>query len=66
VLRSKKLGSSALDVIPGVGPVLKRRLLAAFGSIDAVRRAGVAELSAIQGISAGLAARIKEALDLRA
>jgi excinuclease ABC subunit C len=64
-LRSKKLEASALDVIPGIGPVLKKRLLATFGSIDGIRRAGVAELSTIQGISGPLAARVKEALDLR-
>ena len=64
-LRSKRFEASILDSIPGVGPVTKRRLLAAFGSIDAVRRAGTAELSAIQGVSSDLASRIKEFLALR-
>lgn len=65
-LRSKQLKTSVLDSIPGVGPVLKRRLLAAFGSVDDVRRAGVEELASIQGVSRDLAARVKEFLDLRA
>ena len=65
MLRSKRFEASILDLVPGVGPVLKKRLLAAFGSIDAIRRAGVAELSSIQGISGDLAARIKEFPGLR-
>jgi excinuclease ABC subunit C len=64
-LRSKRLEASVLDLIPGVGPVLKKRLLAGFGSIGAIKRAGVAELVSIQGISRDLAARIKEFLELR-
>ncbi len=61
-LRSKRLAGSVLDGIPGLGPVLKRRLIAAFGSIEALRRAGVADLAAIQGVSPGLAARVREFL----
>ena len=61
-LRGKQLERSAVDTIPGVGPVLKRRLLAAFGSVDGLRRAAVAELTAVQGVSSALAARIKEHL----
>ncbi len=65
LLRSKKFEASTLDLVPGVGPVLKKRLLAAFGSIDAIKRARVVELASIQGISGDLAARIKEFLGLR-
>lgn len=65
-LRSKRLETSVLDSIPGVGPVLKRRLMAAFGGIEGIRRAGVAELSSVQGVSHDIAARVKEFLDLRA
>ena len=64
-LRSKRLESSALDDIPGVGPVLKRRLVRIFGSVAGVRDADVSELSAVQGVSRGLAARIKERLQQR-
>ncbi len=64
-LRSKSLHASALDDVPGIGPVLKRRLLAAFGSLDAVRRASAPELASIQGVSSRLAAQLREFLDLR-
>jgi len=65
-LRSKRFEASILDSIPGVGPVLKKRLLAALGSISAIKRADIAELTSIQGISNDLAARIREFLELRA
>ena len=65
-LRSKQVETSILDSVPGVGPVIKTRLLASFGSIEAIRRAGVAELASIQGVSRDLAARVKEFLELRA
>jgi excinuclease ABC subunit C len=64
-LRSKRLEASVLDDVPGVGPVLKRRLLAAFGSVDALRNASVAELVSIQGVSQGLACRLRDFLALR-
>jgi excinuclease ABC subunit C len=62
-LRSRRIGASALDGIPGLGPVLKRRLLAAFGSVDEICRAREAELTTVQGVSRKLAAKIKEALE---
>jgi excinuclease ABC subunit C len=62
-LRSKRLEASALDAVPGVGPVLKRRLLGAFGSVAGIREAGVSELSTVQGVSRELATRIKEYLE---
>ncbi len=62
-LRSKRIETSVLDAIPGVGPVLKRRLLAAFGSVKGVRNAGTGELASVQGVSPDLAARIREFLD---
>jgi excinuclease ABC subunit C len=62
-LRGRRFEASALDGIPGLGPVLKRRLLAAFGSVGEIRRVGEAELTAIQGVSRRLAAKIKEGLE---
>jgi excinuclease ABC subunit C len=62
-LRGRRLEASALDGIPGLGPVLKRRLIAAFGSVDGIRRAGEAELMAVQGVSRRLAGKIKESLE---
>ena len=62
-LRSKVAMKSALDGLPGVGPARRRALVAAFGSVAAVRRASVAELEAVSGISHKLAVAIREALD---
>lgn len=61
-LREKKLSQSTLDGIPGVGPVLKRRLLAEFGSVARIRQAPVEALAAVPGISARLARALKDAL----
>lgn len=62
-IRAKRVGASALDGIPGVGSILKRRLLGTFGSVAGVREAGVAELSSVQGVSRELAARIRAHLE---
>ena len=61
-VRSKSFETSALDAVPGVGPVLKRRLLAAFGSVPRIREASVSQLTMVQGVSTSLAARLKEFL----
>ena len=61
-LRGRRLTASALDGVPGVGPARRRALLRTFGSAAGVRRASVAELEAVPGISRELAAVIKEAL----
>jgi excinuclease ABC subunit C len=60
--RGKAMTHSALDALAGVGPVRKRRLLAAFGSISALKRAGVDEIAAVKGMTPALAARVKSAL----
>ncbi|UCH83922.1 MAG: excinuclease ABC subunit UvrC [Candidatus Latescibacterota bacterium] len=64
-VRSREFGASIVDEIPGVGKVLAQRLLGAFGSVNGLRAARVAELSSIQGVSPGLAVRIKEFLEHR-
>ncbi|MEM6905261.1 MAG: helix-hairpin-helix domain-containing protein, partial [Pseudomonadota bacterium] len=56
--RSKAVGATPLDEIPGIGPTRKRALLARFGSAKAVSRAGVADLKAVEGISAAMAEAI--------
>lgn len=53
--RSKAIGVTTLDEAPGVGPARKRALLAHFGSAKAVSRAGLADLKAVDGISARMA-----------
>jgi len=44
--------NSALDGIPGVGPVMIKSLLATFGSVKNVRAASVSELSTATGVGA--------------
>ena len=56
--RSKAIGASPLDEITGVGGARKRALLAHFGSAKAVGRANLADLKAVEGVSASLAQKI--------
>ena len=56
--RAKAIGATPLDEIPGVGAARKRALLAHFGSAKAVSRANLADLKAVEGISAGLAQKV--------
>lgn len=51
----------ALKAVPGVGNLLFRRLMDRFGSPDAAIDAGEAALTAVEGISADLARRIRSA-----
>ncbi len=60
--RDKAMTKSVLDTLPGVGPVRKKRLMAAFGSVGAIRRASVDEIAAVKGMSPALAAELKAAL----
>lgn len=56
--RAKAVGATPLDDIPGVGAARKRALLAHFGSAKAVSRADLADLTAVEGVSEGLAQKI--------
>lgn len=56
--RAKTVGASPLDDIPGVGAARKRALLTHFGSAKAVSRAALADLKAVEGVSAGLAQKV--------
>ncbi|MDX2265162.1 MAG: excinuclease ABC subunit UvrC [Hyphomicrobiales bacterium] len=56
--RSKAIGVNPLDEVPGVGPKRKRALLKHFGSAKSVARAGVADLQAVEGVSAAMAQAI--------
>ena len=53
--RSRAIGATPLDDVPGVGAARKRALLAHFGSAKAVSRANLADLKAVEGVSAKLA-----------
>ncbi|MGA8533735.1 MAG: excinuclease ABC subunit UvrC [Candidatus Tumulicola sp.] len=61
--RAKSMTQSALDSLEGVGPVRKKRLLTAFGSASAIKRASLDEIAAVKGMTASLAAKVKQALD---
>jgi excinuclease ABC subunit C len=51
-----------LDDIPGVGPKKRRALLVELGSVDAIKRAPIAEIAKVDGVGRALALRIKAAL----
>jgi excinuclease ABC subunit C len=56
--RAKAISANPLDDISGVGTSRKRALLAHFGSAKAVSRANLADLKAVDGISAAMAEKI--------
>ncbi|HRJ66524.1 MAG TPA: excinuclease ABC subunit UvrC [Alphaproteobacteria bacterium] len=56
--RSKAIGATPLDSVPGIGARRKKALLLHFGSAKAVAEAGVADLQKVTGISKAVAERI--------
>jgi len=54
--------ASQLDSVPGVGPVRRKALLKAFGSLDGVRAASVEQLAEVPGIPRTVAQAVKEYL----
>ena len=60
--RGKRIVASRLDGIPGVGPVLKTRLLAEFGSVARIRTTSLEALASVRGMSGRLAQILKDAL----
>jgi excinuclease ABC subunit C len=60
--RGKAMTRSVLDALSGVGPTRRKRLLGAFGSVAALKKASIEEIAAIKGMSAELAAEVKSAL----
>ena len=65
-LRSRKLRESILDEMPGLGPKRRDALLAAFGSIQKLRKATAEEIADVDGVSAKLATDVVEYLAKRA
>jgi excinuclease ABC subunit C len=61
--RGKAMTRSALDALAGVGPVRRKRLLEAFGSVTALKRASIDEIAAVKGMTPSLAAKIKTSLE---
>ncbi|MDP8214877.1 MAG: excinuclease ABC subunit UvrC [Candidatus Euphemobacter frigidus] len=62
-LRIKERLASPLDGVPGIGPVLKNRLLGHFDTIKAIRQASAEELAEIKGVSLRLAEDILNILE---
>jgi len=60
--RDRKMVTSALDCVAGVGPKRKRLLMKHFGSLKKIRAATEDELSRLPGINKSLARAIKQAL----
>ncbi len=56
--RSRRMTRRALDGIAGLGPARQKRLLAALGSVGAVKQASVEQLAAVPGIPAAVAAAV--------
>ena len=56
--RSRAIGRSRLDGVPGIGRTRKRALLHHFGSAQGVEQAGLADLEQVEGISSALAGAI--------
>lgn len=64
-LRRRALRESVLDELPGIGPVRKRQLLSAFGSVFRLAAASEEDIAEQPGITPALAKAIKEALRMR-
>jgi excinuclease ABC subunit C len=52
--RAKRMTKSALDGIPGLGPVRRKKLLKVFGSVKRMREASMEELASISSIPRGV------------
>jgi excinuclease ABC subunit C len=60
--RSKESLSSRLDDVPGVGPVLRKRLLSSFGGTRGLARASLNEVASVRGVGPALAQAILDHL----
>ncbi|MHB1739716.1 MAG: excinuclease ABC subunit UvrC [Actinomycetes bacterium] len=63
--RSTRMTTSALDGVPGLGPVRRAALLERFGSLRALRRASVEQVAQVDGIGPATAAAVVAALATR-
>ena len=61
-LRGKAMTKSVLDDVEGIGPTRRKRLLKAFGSVKALKKAELGEIAAVKGMTPALAARLKSFL----
>ncbi|HHX85114.1 MAG TPA: excinuclease ABC subunit C, partial [Actinomycetales bacterium] len=60
--RSKRMTTSVLDGVAGLGPARRAALLERFGTVSALRAASVEELCGVPGIGPGTAEAIRTAL----
>lgn len=60
--RTKAMTASALDEVPGLGPVRRAALLERFGSVRALRAADVDQVAAVPGVGPRTAALVVAAL----
>jgi excinuclease ABC subunit C len=60
--RGRTMTSSALDQIPGLGEVRRRKLLRHFGSVKRIRQASLEEISEVPGLPRNVAEAVHVAL----
>ena len=60
--RSKRGISSALDLVPGIGPKRRRMLLRRFGSVKGLKEASLEDVAAVPGMTLRTARSVKEYL----
>ena len=61
--RTKKMTESALDGVPGLGEVRRKKLLRHFGSVKRVREASLSELETVPGLPKPVARAVHAALN---
>ena len=61
-LRGKRMTESELDDVPGLGPKRKERLLKAFGSVAALRKASLDDLEELSWLPESVAGDLYEHL----
>jgi excinuclease ABC subunit C len=59
--RAKRRNQSVLEQIPGIGPKRRQRLMKQFGGMQELSRAGIEDISSVEGISTALAEQIYHA-----
>jgi excinuclease ABC subunit C len=66
IRRRRDIREAGLQEIPGIGPTRKRALLHHFGTLKAIERAALSDLSKVPGISAETARKIYDFFHERA